>query len=29
VIKTQLGDLPANERAALVGGTLGGLLGFD
>ena len=29
VIAELLGDLPANERAALVGGTLGGLLGFQ
>ena len=29
LIATQLGDLPAAERAALVGGTLGGLLGFE
>jgi predicted TIM-barrel fold metal-dependent hydrolase len=29
LIATQLGDLPASERAALVGGTLGALLGFD
>ena len=28
LIAKQLGDLPADERAALVGGTLGGLLGF-
>ena len=27
LLKTQLGDLPADERAALVGGTLGTLLG--
>ena len=29
LIETQLGDLPADERAALVGGTLGGLLGYE
>ena len=29
LIEKQLGDLPAHERAALIGGTLGGLLGFD
>src|SRR5258708_19313732 len=29
LIAEQLGDLPADERAALIGGTLGGLLGFQ
>jgi predicted TIM-barrel fold metal-dependent hydrolase len=29
LIAKQLGDLPADERAALVGGTLADLLGFD
>ena len=29
LIAKQLGDLPSGERAALVGGTLGGLLGFE
>jgi predicted TIM-barrel fold metal-dependent hydrolase len=29
LIATQLGDLPADERAAIVGGTLGRLLGFE
>ena len=29
LIAKQLGDLPADERAAMVGGTLGGLLGFE
>ena len=29
LIAKQFGDLPADERAALVGGTLAGLLGFD
>ena len=29
LIATQLGDLPAAERAALVGGTLGDLLGYS
>jgi len=29
LIAKLLGDLPADERAALVGGTLAGLLGFD
>jgi predicted TIM-barrel fold metal-dependent hydrolase len=29
LIKKQLGDLPGDERAALVGGTLAGLLGFE
>jgi predicted TIM-barrel fold metal-dependent hydrolase len=28
LLATQLGDLPADERKAIVGGTLGGLLGF-
>jgi predicted TIM-barrel fold metal-dependent hydrolase len=29
LIATQLGDLAADERAAIVGGTLGRLLGFE
>ena len=29
LIATQLAGVPADERAAMVGGTLGGLLGFD
>jgi hypothetical protein len=29
LIKTQLGDLPADERKALVGGTLADILGYD
>jgi hypothetical protein len=29
LIAKQLGDLPADERAAMVGGTLGRLLGFE
>jgi hypothetical protein len=29
LIATQLGGLPTDERAAMVGGTLGRLLGFE
>ena len=29
LIAKQLGGVPADERAAIVGGTLGGLLGFE
>ena len=29
LLATQLGDLPDDERKAIVGGTLGGLLGFE
>jgi hypothetical protein len=29
LIATQLGDLAPDERAAIVGGTLGRLLGFE
>ena len=29
LLAKQFGDLPADERAAMVGGTLGGLLGFE
>ena len=29
LIASQFADVPAPERAALIGGTLGGLLGYD